>query len=139
MAIKTKRHRVAPMYGLIAIVTSAGFGVAFASGAPQSYAAAKAVWQRENGTSGYQKYAAEFAQFNNHFQLDERNGCYSLGSGAVNLMLVITHPPNSEYAVIEQVYADHDNAKARCFEKSYKGIPTKIPPFLPFVLQMEMR
>jgi hypothetical protein len=53
-------------------------------------------------------------------------------------MLVISRPDSSEFAVIEQVLADVDNAKARCFEKSYRGVRTKPPPFLPFVLQMGM-
>jgi hypothetical protein len=43
-----------------------------------------------------------------------------------------------EFAVIEQVLADVDNAKARCFEKSYGGVQVKIPPFFPFVLQVDM-
>lgn len=111
---------------------------AFAANMPQSYADAKAIWRQHSNTAEYQTYATEFSQFNNHFHLDERNGCYQLGAGPVNLMLVITHPDNNQYAVIEQVFADVDNAKARCFEKTYRGIPTKIPPYLPFVLQMGM-
>jgi hypothetical protein len=53
-------------------------------------------------------------------------------------MLVIVHPQNSEFAVVDRVYSNSGNAKARCFEKSYGGIQTKVPPFLPFVLQMKM-
>jgi hypothetical protein len=53
-------------------------------------------------------------------------------------MLVITHPDNSELAVIEQMLSDVDNAKTRCFRKSYGGIRTKIPAFFPFVLQLTM-
>ena len=81
----------------------------------------------------------QFSQFNNHFHLDEKDGCYTLASGPVNLLLVNSHPKNSEFAVIERVLSDVDNAKARCFEKAYRGINTKIPPFLPFVLQLGMR
>jgi hypothetical protein len=105
---------------------------------PRTYAAAEAIWIQNRNTASYQGYAAEFSQFNNHFHLDEKDGCYALASGPVNLMLIISHPGNSQFAVIEQVLADVDNAKARCFEKSYRGLHTKIPPFLPFVLQMGM-
>lgn len=121
-----------------AALALAASGAAFAANTPRSYADAMVIWQQHRDTAEYQTYAAEFSQFNNHFHLDERNGCYQLGAGPVNLMLVITHPNNNQYAVIEQVFADVDNAKARCFEQSYLGIPTKIPPFLPFVLQMGM-
>lgn len=112
--------------------------VTFAGEAPRSYADAKSIWLRTRNTEGYKNYAAEFSQYSNHFHLDEKDGCYSLASGPVNLMLIIAHPENSEFAVIEQVLSDVDNAKARCFKKSYQGVQTKIPPFFPFVLQMGM-
>ena len=111
---------------------------AFADDAPGSYAAAKAIWLRSRDTKNYQNYAAEFSQFNNYFHLDEKNGCYALAPGPVTLMLIISHPKNSEFAIVERVLADADNAKARCFEKSYSGVRTKIPPFFPFVLQLGM-
>jgi hypothetical protein len=112
--------------------------VIFADDAPPSYAAAKAIWLRSRGTKEYQGYAAEFSRFNNHLHLDERGGCYVLASGPVNLMLVISRPQNSELAVIERVLTDVDNAKARCFEKSYGGVQVKAQPFFPFVLQLGM-
>jgi hypothetical protein len=115
-----------------------GTTLAFAVDAPNSYASASAVWERTKNDAKYQSYADEFAQFNNHFHLDEKDGCYALSGGPVTLMLVITHPAKSEYAAIERVLSDVDNAKARCFMKSYGGIKTKVPPFVPFVLQMEM-
>jgi hypothetical protein len=123
---------------IAAALTLIGSGATLAADSPSSYANAKAMWLKSRNTEGYQNYAAEFSQFNNHFHLDEKDGCYSLAAGPVNLMLVISHPKNSEFAVIERVLSDADNAKARCFEKSYRGVQTKIPPFLPFVLQMSM-
>ena len=114
-------------------------GMALADEVPGSYEAAKAIWSRNRESKDYQGYAAEFSQFNNHFHLDEKDGCYALASGSVNLMLVISRPQNSEFAVVERVLADVDNAKARCFEKSYSGVQVKAPPFLPFVLQLGMR
>jgi len=110
----------------------------FAADAPRSYAEAKTVWVKSRDKAEYQGYAAEFAQFNNHFHLDEKDGCYGLASGSVDLMLVITRPDNDEFAVIERVLSSVDNAKSRCFEKTYRGVRTKIPPYLPFVLQMGM-
>ena len=123
---------------IAAILPLVASSAVFAANAPRSFAEAEAIWQQHRDTAEYQTYASDFSQFNNHFHLDEKGGCYFLAPGPINLMLVITRPKNNKFAVIEQVFADVDNAKARCFEKSYRGIPTKIPPFLPFVLQMGM-
>ena len=78
----------------------------FADDAPRSYADAAAIWQRSRNTAEYQKYSNEFTQFNNHFHLDEKDGCYALAPGPVNLMLVISHQDNDEFAVIEQVLSE---------------------------------
>lgn len=56
-------------------------GVTLAQDAPRSYADAKAVWERSRSKLEYQNYAAEFSQFNNHFHLDEKGGCYQLAWG----------------------------------------------------------
>jgi hypothetical protein len=120
-------------------------GVAFfvsasilADGTSLTYESAKAIWAGKMNTAEYQNYASAFTQFNNHFSLDTKDGCYSLTPGPVNLMLVITHPNRDEFAIVEQVLSDVDNAKSRCFKKTYSGIRTKVPPFEPFVLQMVM-
>jgi hypothetical protein len=112
--------------------------VALAGDAELSFPEAKKIWEGTKDGEEYKSYAAEFAQFNNHFHLDEKDGCYALAKGPVELMLVITHRDDGQYAVIEQVLSNVDNAKSQCFRKSYGGIRTKVPPFLPFVLQMSM-
>ena len=111
---------------------------ALAAEAPRFFAEAEAVWKEKKDDTRYQSYAAEFTQFNNHLRLDEKGGCYALGAEHVNLMLIITHPATAEFAVVERVISDVESAKARCFRRSYEGLRTKIPPFLPFVLQMSM-
>jgi hypothetical protein len=112
--------------------------VVLADEAPRSYVDASAILQKSRGSAEYQSYAAEFSQFNNHFHLDTKDGCYALSPGPVNLMLVISHGDNEEFAVVERVLSDVDNAKAQCFQRAYRGLRTKIPPFLPFVLQLGM-
>jgi hypothetical protein len=124
--------RIAVALGLVAS------SFVFAADSPTAFVDARAIWQRSRDTAEYQSYAAEFSQFNNHFHLDEKDGCYALAPGPVELMLVISRSGNNEFAVIERVLSDADNAKARCFEKSYRGVQTKIPPFVPFVLQLSM-
>lgn len=120
--------------GLIALVSVS----ALAADIPLLYSDAKMVWDKTKAGTKYQKYASEFSQFNNHFHLDEKDGCYALSTEQVSLMLVITHSNKDKFAIIESVLSGTDNAKTRCFQSTYKGIRTKIPPFLPFVLQMNM-
>jgi hypothetical protein len=129
------QHKIRAAMAFAMIVFAA---IAAAGDAPRSYEDAKALWIKKRDTVESQRYAAEFTQFNNHFHLDEKDGCYALASGPVELMLIISQPDSGEFAVIEQVLSDVDNEEARCFEKSYRGVRTKPPPFVPFVLQMEM-
>jgi hypothetical protein len=125
-------HRIAVVFAL------AVCGVATGADAPRSYADAEAIWRNSRERTEYQSYLAEFAQYNNSLRLDERDGCYSLTAGPVNLMLVISRVDADGFATVERVFFDVDNAKARCFERSYTGLRTKLPPFLPFVLQLGM-
>ena len=126
------------MNWLTAVFALATCGVAVATDAPESYKDAKAIWQKSRGMIEYQAYAAEFSQLNNAFRIDERDGCYSLAPGPVNLMLLVSPADTKGVATIERVFYDTDNAKARCFARSYDGVPTRAPPFLPFVLQLSM-
>ena len=112
--------------------------VSFAADLPLLYADAEAIWLKRRDSSEYQTYAAEFAQFNNHFHLDEKGGCYQISPEPVDLMLVITHSKGEKFAVIERAVSSVDSLKAQCFKNNYIGVPTKIPPYLPFVLQMRM-
>jgi hypothetical protein len=103
-----------------------------------SFSSAKKIWQESKDRGDYQAYANEFAQFNNYYHLDEKDGCYALGNEPVELMLIITHRDGDKYARIEKVLSNIDSPKARCFRKSYEGLGTKIPPFFPFDFQMNM-
>ena len=96
------------------------------------------IWEKNKEKKEYQSYANEFAQFNNHFHLDEKDGCYNLPGGPVELMLIITHRDNNEFALIERVLSKSDSPKAQCFSKTYSGLRTKIPPFFPFTFKMNM-
>ena len=109
-----------------------------AVGAPNSYTEARMLWESHKDSVEYQTYLSEFVQFNNHFHIDEKDGCYQLSGGKVSLMLVIAHEAGAQYSVVSKVFADVDTPKARCFKKSYGSIQTKTPPFLPFVVQMDM-
>jgi hypothetical protein len=125
-------HRIAGVFAL------AVCGMATAADAPRSYADAQVIWESSREKTEYQNYVAEFTQYNNSLRLDERDGCYSRAPGPVSLMLVISRAHADGFATIEGVFYDVDNAKSRCFERSYSGVRTKPPPFLPFVLQLRM-
>ena len=111
---------------------------ALADETPQRYADAQALWEKAKDRAEYEGYATEFAQFNNHFHLDEKGGCYRVASGPVNLMLVIVHRDGDQFAVVQNAFSDVNNPKAQCFRKTYEGLRTKVPPFFPFVLQMSL-
>jgi hypothetical protein len=114
-------------------------GSAVAASGLMSFADAKKVWDASRDRKEYQDFSGEFVRFNNQLHLDTKDNCYALGKEPVELMLVIAHPNSSEqFAVVQDVLADVDSAKARCFKKSYNGVSTKVPPFVPFVLQMTM-
>lgn len=121
--------------GIFALFLAAA---AVASPSVPTYSEARASWEKSKDSKEYQTYAEEFAQFNNYYHLDEKDGCYALPGGSVQLMLVITHRDKGAYALVEQVLTDTDSPKSQCFKKTYRGISTKVPPFLPFILQMGM-
>lgn len=113
---------------------SALFTVALvATASSLSFADAEALWKKNKDAPGFEQYSADFAQYNNHFGLDERDGCYALAEGPVILFLVVT-----DEAKVATVVADKDNEKAACFIRTYQGLPTKKPPFSPLVLKFQM-
>ncbi len=112
--------------------------VAFAAGGPSSYAEAEAAWKSSRDKPLHQAYAEEFIQFNNFHRLDEKDGCYALSPGPVNLYLVITHTRGEQFARVERVVSSVNNQKASCFKRTYEGLRTKAPPFAPFVMQLGM-
>lgn len=125
--------------GAWALTASLSIFSASAADRPETFKEAEALWRSAANDTRYQRYAAEFASFNNHFRLDVKDGCYSLGSEKVTLLLLITHAHNSQFAMVERVFIEGETAKGRCFQRTYERLPTKVPPFLPFVLQMTMR
>jgi len=123
---------------IVGVLALAICGVATGAEVPGSFADARAIWQSSRENAEYQNYVDQFTQYSNSLRLDERNGCHSLAAGTVTLMLVVARADADGFATIERVFYDVDNAKARCFERSYAGVRTKVPPFLPFVLQVRM-
>ena len=82
-------------------------------------------------------YLKEFIQFNNAMKLDSKGGCYSRPGGQVKLMLLITHDKGERWASVSQVFSQTDSPKAQCLQRSYRGVPTKVPPVLPFIVQLD--
>lgn len=131
--MKMRMHRA-----VVALMMFAPIG-ALAGSSVGTYAEARKVWEQSKNTDQYQAYTSEFVQFNNHFQIDMKSRCYAAGSGSVHLFLIITHPDGESYALIDRVLSDVDTTKAICFKKAYTGVRAKVPPFTPFVLQMDIQ
>jgi hypothetical protein len=139
LSFTVRRHKGTTVRALVScafavLITTSAYGV----DVPRSYADARGLWEKHMDSAEYKTYVSEFVQFNNHFHIDERNGCYALGKEPIGLMLVITHRGSTEFAVVENVLSDVDSPKGRCFIKSYLGLQTKVPPYVPFILQMAM-
>ena len=112
---------------------------AYGVNVPGSYADAQVEWKIHKDSVEYQTYMSEFVQFNNHFHIDERGGCYALDREPTTLMLVIGHANGTEFADVTNVFANGDSPRARCFVNSYRWLKTKVPPYIPFVLQMDFQ
>jgi hypothetical protein len=97
------------------------------------FAEATALWQKSKDMPGYQRYLAEFTQWNNAFRLDEQDGCYEQLSRPIELALVI-----SAEGLITQVATSSDDDGAACFRRTYDGQRVKPPPHAPFVIRMGM-
>ena len=103
-----------------------------------SYSDATLIWQKHKDTEAYQNYLSEFLQFNNHYRLDEKLGCYNINKEVINMFLVVTHQDPNKFSVIEYVLTEKENQKSLCFKKTYTNLKVKKPPYLPFVIQMRM-
>jgi len=136
MAFGFKKER--RMKLIFVALTVIAWSASVAADGLQSFGAAKKIWDQTSDRNEYRTYQNEFIQYNNSLKLDEKDGCYALSKETVELMLVITRQDGAQFAVVEKVFSNVDSAKAQCFKKSYLGLRTKVPPFLPFVLQMGM-
>jgi len=96
-----------------------------------SFEEAQKLVQQSRPMPGYEQYLSEFAQYSNHFKLDERGGCYLLAGGEVKLIIVL-----ADKAVIESAVTDVNNEKAQCFKRMYVGIDVKKPPHTPFAIEL---
>ncbi|MDQ2948587.1 MAG: hypothetical protein M3Y27_22055 [Acidobacteriota bacterium] len=61
--------------------------IAVASSSVPTYSEARASWEKSKDQKEYQTYAEKFSQFNNYYHLDEKDGCYALAGGPVQLNL----------------------------------------------------
>lgn len=99
-----------------------------------TYEEATSIWEKNKDRAEFQKYLKDFTDWNNHFRLDTRKGCFDKGKESIVLLLVIT-----DRAVIEPVITNIGGAKAECFRMSYLGLKTGSPPFSPLVIQFNIQ
>lgn len=72
-------------------------------------------------------YAEAWANFNNEHGLDERDGCYFKAEGELTQILEI-----DASGKVVGYFADKDNGRARCWERTYLGVEFPKPPFAPY-------
>jgi hypothetical protein len=113
-------------------------GCAGTHGKFKGYEDAQARYHQARRLPGYDAFAAQFWKMNDQAKFDEKSGCYELGGGPVNLLLVLDKASAEGKPLkitIREAYTDVDTKKAKCFRKTYLGLATNIPPFLPILLQ----
>ena len=88
--------------------------MAATASADEAFANAKRVWENSKDRKEYRQYAKEFVELNNRLELDQKR-CYGMARGPVELMLVITHDRDTEFAKIEQEQSGKKNLWEKFF------------------------
>ena len=120
------------------LLLAAASSLAFAADPPLSLGDAQKILNQTKDKKEYESYMDDFALFNNYHHLDSKDDCYAKGNGPVDLYLVIKAADDQQSGVIDQVLSNVDNPKAACLKKSYKDVPTKAPPYSPFIVPMKI-
>lgn len=128
-----------PLIATFAAVLALTTSTANAADAPWSFEGVKSLWEKNRESQEYRQYAGEFMQYVNYYHIDKKGDCYALAPGPVELFLVIAKSDDDKFAEVQHVLTSADNEKSRCFQKAYLGLRVRVPPFLPYPLQLEMK
>ncbi len=110
-----------------------------ADAAPDSFAAAQAIFASEKDSAEAQSYIRDFTSFNYAKHLHRKGGCLNMpGETPTVLMLVVTPAADNSAGVITGIFSDQANAKILCLEKAYRGVRFRSPPSSPFVIRMQL-
>ena len=93
----------------------------------------RAEAQKSSQPDATSEYADVWANFNNQHDLDERDGCYFKAEGELIQILEIDRSGK-----VVGYFADKDNARARCWERTYLGVEFPPPPFAPYWQKLVM-
>jgi hypothetical protein len=83
--------------------------------------------QRSRMPDATSAYAEAWANFNNAHGLDERDGCYFKAEGELTQVLQL-----DASGKVVGYFADKDNGRSRCWERTYLGVAFPKPPFAPY-------
>jgi|GEM_PF-1419968 hypothetical protein len=127
---------MATFAALLALTASA---TGAAADAPWSFDGVKSLWEKNRDSQEYRQYAAEFTKYVNYYHIDKKGECYALSPGPVELFLVIANSDDGKFAEVQHVLASVDNEKSRCFQNTYLGLRVRVPPSVPYPLELEMK
>jgi hypothetical protein len=122
------------------MIRSIVFAAVFALSLPASAQSAKDFAEANARTDLQPKdkvtsaYAHSWEAFNNEHHLDERDGCYDKGKGALIQILEI-----DASGKVVGYFADKHDGRARCWRLTYPSVVFPQPPFAPFYYRMEMQ
>ena len=72
-------------------------------------------------------YADAWAEFNNRYHLDERDGCFFKADGELTQILEI-----DASGKVVGYYSDKENGRSQCWSETYMGVVFPTPPFAPY-------
>ena len=108
-------------------------GCASAPRGSQSFAGAQTLFDLQPRTEATKAYDASWYAFSNANRLDERDDCYSKGEGSLIQILEMDASGR-----ITGHFADHDDARSKCWRRTYLGVTFPKPPISPYYIRLEM-
>jgi len=91
-------------------------------------------WAEYKDDDRHSAFNTDWLLFNNANGIDQKNGCYVLGSDVEDLILI----QNSE-GVIQHVVLKRSTPKSECFKEVFLGVRYPAPPVAPYYHFMRMQ
>jgi hypothetical protein len=102
--------------------------------ADSSFIDAQRMFDVQPRTDATDAYRTAWAEFNNAYGLDERDGCYRKANGPLVQIFQI-----DASGKIIGYFADRQNGRSRCWRQTYLGVTFPKPPFAPFLHRLKMQ
>ena len=127
-----RRRSVHLLWGLLP-----SLAVAASIASPDNFDRARRIWHQSKDNAEYKTYAHDFKVFSDRYDIGQYSVCNRASLGPVTLLLVIVHGKDAPWAIVQEVFANVDDAEARCYRSKLLELQIQPPPFEPFVLRLD--